>query len=100
MKTLHHVISAYLLHHFYIKFSIYPKGCQGGAMNRIREFREKAGLSQVQLAMLSGVPNSMISDFELGKRHVWPKARRALSEVLSEALKVKISEAELFGNGK
>ena len=42
----------------------------------------------------------MIGDFELGKRHVWPKARRALSEVLSEALRVKVSEAELFGNDK
>lgn len=61
-------------------------------MNRIREFREKAGLSQVQLAMLSRIPNSMISDFELGKRHVWPKARKALAKAL------KVPEAELFGN--
>lgn len=62
--------------------------------NKIREFREKAGLSQVQLAMLSRVPNSMISDFELGKRHVWPKARRALAAAL------KTSEAVLFDNGQ
>jgi transcriptional regulator with XRE-family HTH domain len=69
-------------------------------MSKLREFREKAQISQVRLGTLTGIPNSIISDFELGKRHVWPKARRALSEVLSEALKVKVSEAELFGNGQ
>jgi transcriptional regulator with XRE-family HTH domain len=73
---------------------------RGCGMSKLREFREKAQISQVRLGTLTGIPNSIISDFELGKRHVWPKARRALSEVLSEALKVKVSEAELFGNGQ
>lgn len=63
-------------------------------MNRIREFREKAGLSQVRLGILSEIPSSMISDFELGKRAPWPKARRALAKVL------RIPETELFPNGK
>ena len=63
-------------------------------MNRIREFREKAKLSQVRLGILSEIPSSMISDFELGKRAPWPKARRALAKVL------RISETELFPNGK
>ena len=58
--------------------------------NKIREKRVAVGLSQVQLGFLSRVPNSVISDFELGKRSPWPKAREALARVL------KIPEAELF----
>jgi transcriptional regulator with XRE-family HTH domain len=63
-------------------------------MNRIREFREKAQLSQVLLGILSQIPSSMISDFELGKRTPWPKARKSLAKVL------RVSQAELFPNGK
>lgn len=63
-------------------------------MNRVREFREKAQLSQVRLGILSQIPSSMISDFELGKRAPWPKARKALARVL------KVSETELFPDGK
>jgi transcriptional regulator with XRE-family HTH domain len=62
--------------------------------NRIRERRIALGLSQVQLGILSKIPNSMISDFELGKRLPWPKARKAIAKVL------KTSEAELFGNNE
>jgi transcriptional regulator with XRE-family HTH domain len=63
-------------------------------MNRIREFRDKAQLSQVRLGILSQIPSSMISDFELGKRIPWPKARKALADALH------VTEAELFPNGK
>ena len=63
-------------------------------MNRIREYRKSKHLSQVQLGILARIPNSMISDFELGKRHVWPRARKALADVLD------IPEAELFPNGQ
>ena len=58
--------------------------------NKIREKRMALGLSQVQLALLTGVANSVISDFELGKRAPWPKARKALARAL------KTSEAQLF----
>ena len=61
-------------------------------MNKIREYREKAGLSQVQLGMLSRIPNSMISDFELGKRYVWPRAREALAKALGK------TEDQVFPN--
>ena len=69
-------------------------------MNRIRQFREEAQLSQVRLGILSQIPSSMISDFELGKRAPWPKARRALARALSGAVGHKVSEADLFPNGK
>ena len=58
--------------------------------NKIREKRESLGLSQVQLSFLSKVANSAISDFELGKRAPWPRARKALARSL------KTTEAELF----
>lgn len=63
-------------------------------MNKIREFREKAQLSQVRLGILSQIPSSMISDFELNKRAPWPKARKALAKAL------KVSEVELFPNSQ
>ena len=62
-------------------------------MNRIREFREKAGMSQVKLGVLAQIANTMISDFELGKRAPWPKARKALAKAL------KVPESQLFPNG-
>lgn len=62
--------------------------------NRIREKRMELGLSQVQLGCLSGVANSVVSDFELGKRVAWPKARKALARAL------RIPEAELFPEEK
>jgi transcriptional regulator with XRE-family HTH domain len=58
--------------------------------SRLREERLKLGLSQVQLSFLTKVPSVAISDFELGKRAPWPKARKALAKAL------KIPEAELF----
>lgn len=51
------------------------------------------GLSQIELSYLAKVPSVAISDFELGKRTPWPRARKALAEAL------KIPEGELFPNG-
>lgn len=63
-------------------------------MSRIRELREKAGLTQVRLANLCGLCSTHLSDFERGTRVPWPLARRRLAKVL------KCSESELFGNGR
>lgn len=59
-------------------------------MSRLRERREALGLSQVRVATLTGLPNSVISEFELGKRRPWPRARKALAKALNT------SERELF----
>ena len=59
-------------------------------LNRLREIRTGLGLSQLQLSFLSRVPNTVISDIELGKRLPWPKARRALAKALN------VREAQLF----
>jgi len=59
--------------------------------SKLREQRVVKGLSQIQLSYLSKVPSTSISDFELGKRKPWPRARKALAKAL------KVSEAELFG---
>lgn len=47
-------------------------------------------MSQVKLSVLTGLPNSAISDLELGKREPWPRARKALAKALG------VPEAELF----
>ena len=61
--------------------------------NRIREWRQRRSLSQVRLGSMIGISSCTISDFELGKRLPWPKARRDLAEAL------EASEAELFPDG-
>ncbi len=66
------------------------KGVNEMRQNRIREYREKAGLSQTKLACSVGVASGLVSDIELGKRDPWPKLRRALADSL------KVSESDLF----
>lgn len=58
--------------------------------NKIREFREKAGLSQVELARRSKIASTNISSIERGRLEAWPKAKKAISRAL------KVSESELF----
>lgn len=58
--------------------------------NRLKEHREKVGLSQTELAWRAKMAAQNISAIERGKLAPWPKARKALAEALS------ISESELF----
>lgn len=61
-------------------------------MNRLREFREKAGLSQVELARRVRIASTNLSAIERGRLAPWPKVRRALEEELG------VPERELFGD--
>ena len=61
--------------------------------SKVREFREKAGLSQSELGRRAGIAESNLSKIENGLWQAWPKARRRLAR----ALKVRISE--LFPEG-
>ncbi len=56
--------------------------------NNLKEKRQEAGLNQRQLAEKAHLPQSAVSDIELGKREPWPKALKRLAR----ALKVEISE--------
>lgn len=63
--------------------------------NRVREFRERAGVSQVELARRARIAPQNLSAIECGRLAPWPKAKRALARVL------RCSEAELFpSNGE
>jgi transcriptional regulator with XRE-family HTH domain len=59
-------------------------------MSKLRSKRIEAGLSMTQLACRAGLAQSMLSDFELGKRQPWPKAKAALAKAL------RVPESELF----
>jgi len=59
-------------------------------MNKIREFRERVGLSQVKLARLARIASTNLSAIERGRLAPWPKARKALARAL------KVPESELF----
>ena len=58
--------------------------------NRLKEYREKAGLSQTELAWRARMAGQNISAFERGTLAPWPKAKKALAEALN------VSESELF----
>ena len=58
--------------------------------NRVREFRQRAGLSQAELARRVHVASPNLSAVENDQRVAWPKLRRRLARAL------KVSEAELF----
>jgi transcriptional regulator with XRE-family HTH domain len=60
----------------------------------LREIRESKGLSQDDLARLSGVAKSTIVDLELGRRKPRPSTRRKLAQ----ALGVRPEEI-IFGSG-
>jgi transcriptional regulator with XRE-family HTH domain len=61
--------------------------------NKVREFREKAGISQTELARRVRIACTNLSAVECGRLAAWPKVRKALSREL------RVSEAELFPNG-
>ena len=58
--------------------------------NRVKEVREKAKMSQVELARRTFIASTNISSIECGRLAAWPKARKALARVLN------VPEAELF----
>ncbi len=58
--------------------------------NRVREIREKVGMSQVELGCRARIASTNISSIECGRLAAWPKARKALAKAL------KVPEAELF----
>jgi transcriptional regulator with XRE-family HTH domain len=58
--------------------------------NNLRRERNKRKLSLSKIAIQAGLSPSTLSEFELGKRIPWPKARAALAQVL------KVPEPELF----
>ena len=59
-------------------------------VNRVREVREKLGLTQVELSRRARIASPNLSAIEHGQREAWPKARRRLARAL------KVTEKELF----
>ena len=60
------------------------------AKNRVKELREKAGLSQVDLARRVRMASTNLSAIERGRLLPWSKVKRRLCKELH------VSEAELF----
>ena len=58
--------------------------------NRLKEYRERAGLSQTELGWRAKMAAQNISAIERGTLAPWPKAKKALAKALN------ISESELF----
>ncbi len=81
-----------LEHNLTVLVNTFGQNIFGGDMmnNRLKEFREKAGLSQTELAWRARMAAQNISAIERGKLAPWPKARKAFAEALG------VSEIELF----
>ena len=58
--------------------------------NRLKEYRERAGLSQTELAWRAKMAGQNISAIERGTLAPWPRAKKALADAL------KVTETELF----
>jgi len=58
--------------------------------NRIKELREKAGLSQVELARRVRMASTNLSAIECGRLAAWPRIKKKLARVL------KTTPEELF----
>lgn len=50
--------------------------------SRLKELRERAALSQMDLAERAGIARATIADLEAGKRPARPSTRRKLAEAL------------------
>jgi transcriptional regulator with XRE-family HTH domain len=58
--------------------------------NRIKEYREKLGISQVELARRARIASTNLSNLERGRLAPWLRIRRKLARVL------KTTPDELF----
>ncbi len=61
--------------------------------NKVKEYRERAGLTQTELSRRARIASPNLSDIENGKRLPWPRVKRSLARVL------KVSIDELFPEG-
>ncbi len=61
--------------------------------NRIKEFRGKLGLTQVELARKVRMASPNLNAIECGRLAPWPKVKRRLARVL------KTTQEELFPEG-
>ena len=64
------------------------------AENRIKELREKAGMSQVELARRVRMASPNLSAIECGRLAPWPRIKKKLARVLKTTLE------ELFPEGQ
>jgi transcriptional regulator with XRE-family HTH domain len=63
------------------------------SQNRIKEYREKLGISQVELARRARMASPNLSNLEKGRLAPWPRIKRTLARVL------KTTPEELFPEG-
>ena len=60
--------------------------------NRLRDYREARGLSQVELSRLARVAAPNLSAIERGRLLAWPKLKKRLAKAL------RVKETDLFPN--
>lgn len=66
--------------------------------NRLRELRKQAKLSQTDLANLSGLTQSAISQFENDRLPLTTDHMRIFARILGSALKRMVTAADLLGD--
>ena len=71
----------------YIANSLYTKNMKAGEV--LRDARKKSGLSQLEVARRSGIAQSVISDYERGKREPGADTYTQLLEILGYTLELR-----------
>ena len=67
---------------------------------RLRELRERASFSQMELSEISGVSRATIADLELGKRGARPRTRRKLAKALGVEPWELVGDVQWGGRGE
>jgi len=71
--------------------------------NHLKEFRERAGVTQVELARMARMASTNLNAIEHGRLAPWPKAKRRLARALKttpEELFPNVKVTEVVTNGK
>lgn len=58
--------------------------------NNLRQYRKRAGISQLELSARTRIAPGFISGIETGKQYCWPGWRKRLADAL------KVEPADLF----
>jgi len=66
--------------------------------NKLKEFREQAGLSQVELARMARMASPNLSAIENGRLAPWPKAKRRLARALKTTPEELFPSKQTVGN--
>jgi transcriptional regulator with XRE-family HTH domain len=68
--------------------------------NRVREYRERLGISQVELSRRVKVASTNLSSIERGQLAAWPKVKKKLAHALKTPMGELFPEEHVDGKNR